>query len=210
MYTLGDKDLRRKGEFRPQIKTILIISEGRETEPNYFRKFKCRNKGVQIKTPRNSRTDPISLIRFAEKKGKEYSIKYENGDRIYCIYDVNGNSDEQLEKAEEIASRKGMNVCLSNPCFELWFLLHYTYYNSFCCCSDLLNKLKTYIPNYEKNMKNMYAVLEEKQCDALDRAKRLAEYHAKSGNRSSIRKTNPLTSVHEVVDYINGINEIPS
>lgn len=206
---LGSRDLRRRGGFRSQIKTILIISEGKKTEPNYFNKFQVRNKGVRIEVPKNCKTDPMSLIKFAKKKSKDYSIDYKNGDRVYCVYDVNGNSDELLENARKKASGEGISIGLSNPCFELWFLLHYTYYTSRCSCNELIDKLKEYMPNYTKNL-DIFDDLVPLQRNALINAKKLVEYHKnqkKAESRVPIRETGPLTSVYEIVEYINSINK---
>jgi hypothetical protein len=109
-----------------------------------------------------------------------------------------------LERAKKLALDEGMNICLSNPCFELWFLLHYTYYTSPCCCNELLAKLKEYIPNYQKNL-NVFDILDLMQKNALANAKKLTERPKDSGRIKSIRENSPMTSVYEIVEYINDI-----
>jgi len=43
----------------------------------------------------------------------------EDGDQIWCVFDRNGNTNEELKKAEAIAKRRGYSIVFSNPAFEL-------------------------------------------------------------------------------------------
>lgn len=70
------------------------------TEPNYLNNFnrELRYSGVRIKTPSVRQTDPIGLVKAAisiiNKKRKDCKISQEEGDEIYCVYDVDENSDD--------------------------------------------------------------------------------------------------------------------
>ena len=88
-------------------------------------------------------------------------------------------------------------MILSNPCFEVWFVLHFdestASYNS---SKDVINKLRTYITCYEKN-KNLFENLQESMNTALSRAEKLRAYHKKNGTILSAQ--NPMTDVDELV-----------
>jgi hypothetical protein len=129
------REQKRRRNIRKDAKLIIIISEGECTEPYYFIKFngELRYSGVRIKTPKVRQTDPISLVKAAiniiNKKRSDCRISQEDGDEIYCVYDVDDNSDEDLNSAKELAEKNGIKIFLSNPCFEIWFLLHFEQVN---------------------------------------------------------------------------------
>lgn len=55
------------------------------------------------------------------------SISYEHGfDKIYCIFDRDKQSftKKQFRTAIELCRKNNFVLCISNPCFELWLLLH--------------------------------------------------------------------------------------
>lgn len=73
------KDFRRKFGQRGQIKNlILIVCEGKQTEPNYFRGFKLTNVDVD-----GAGADPMTVVERAKeivleqhKLGKKTMIKF--------------------------------------------------------------------------------------------------------------------------------------
>jgi hypothetical protein len=200
-FRLGSNNLKRRGNFRNRNKIVLIITNGEKTEPIYFENFKKKNSSIKTEIRKESGSDPITLIKFAIRIKDAYDT-----DRIYCVYDVDSSSDELLRKAKIMADRNSMTACVSNPCFELWFLLHYVNYTSgFSCYEDLKSKLLDYMPDYEKTL-DVYARLQPLQQTAISNAKRLMEYHAEEGNNSSIKKCNPSTQVHELVEYLINIS----
>jgi hypothetical protein len=73
-------------------------------------------------------------------------------DELWCVVDVDQFSD--LEKAAALA-RKGRirtTLIVSNPCFELWLLLHFCNHNSrLDRYADVKPLLCKHMPDYEKN-----------------------------------------------------------
>lgn len=103
----------------------MIITNGEKTEPIYFENFKKKSNFIKIEIRKESGSDPITLVKFASRIKDAY-----DADRIYCIYDVDDSSDDLLNKAKKLATKNGLTSCISNPCFEIWFLFHYENYKS--------------------------------------------------------------------------------
>jgi len=96
------------------------------------------------------------------------------------------------------AAGRYINLAISNPCFELWYLLHFDYTTVYMDPVGSIRRLRRHVCNYEKNKSITYMLLAETE-NAIDRATKLVLYH--KGNLANIpcRAANPLTLVHELV-----------
>ncbi|WP_251862450.1 RloB family protein [Clostridium sp. Marseille-Q2269] len=227
-----DEGVRKKGR-RKVNPTIVIICEGKETEVDYFKKFNSRYTRVDVRVAdKNSigknkakATDPESLVDKALYiKENDYDINPKDGDRVWCIFDVdidyNNNNPveskiQQIERAKKRANNK-IILGISNPCFEFWYLLHFEYttanlknYNS------VIKKLNKYIKDYEKN-KSIYDELKNNIDNAVKRSLKLKEYHESLHRQLPDRfinnyninvrdfiQSNPYTNIGDLVQYID-------
>lgn len=112
-------------ETQESIKSFLIICEGENTEPSYFKSFPVPSKLVKIEGGRNSKN---SLVDYAIEQMK----KEENqGREVWCVYDFDLKPDEKETQLQDFnssitkAEANGIKVAWSNDAFELWFVLHY-------------------------------------------------------------------------------------
>ena len=109
---------------------FVIASEGVVTEPRSFNGIKERWHNPRIYVEILERDDPghsspeqvlKALSRFAE----EYRLR--DGDQLWLVID----RDSQSWKPRMMASiarecqRKTYHLAVSNPCFEIWLLLHF-------------------------------------------------------------------------------------
>lgn len=205
----GKRDKQRKIRERRKL-LLIIIERGNQTERIYFNKFKRRNSIVQIEIPSCKSVEAVKLIEYAITKAKEYAIDFDEGDKVWCVFDVDAKEDLELERATQLADRAGIKIALSNPSFELWFLLHTNYYSTrpFSSNEDLLSELKARLPAYKKTNDSMFNTILPDQQQAIDKAKKLIKYHIKCGNRLCSRESNPCTYVFELVEYINDVTAI--
>jgi hypothetical protein len=114
-------------------------------------------------------------------------------------------TNENMYRACKIAG-KDVIICLSNPSFELWFLLHFTPIVSKLFRSEVIEKLKEFIPDYEKN-KDVYDLLLDKRIEAIKNAKKLIELHKKNGINLISVESNPSTQVCVITEAILKITE---
>ncbi|MCK5581470.1 MAG: RloB domain-containing protein, partial [Candidatus Omnitrophica bacterium] len=117
----------RKRKEREPLSTLYIVCEGKKTEPLYFENYRTRENNVKIKTVTCSSKDAIGIVDFAITKIKRGDFSVEDNDEVVCVFDCDKNEDDALEKAFKKARENKIKICLSNPFFELWFLLHNEY-----------------------------------------------------------------------------------
>jgi len=98
---------RRNSLQRPTKKFILIVCEGKETEPNYFYSLKNIN---QVKEKYNidisggQGSNPEQIVNAAISKNERENNKY---DETWCVLDSEGPSNKQsLKKAISIAKKE--------------------------------------------------------------------------------------------------------
>jgi len=192
----------RTKPFRSPAKIIYLFCEGEKTEPIYFRmlsrKFRdlLRDKySIQIKD--TCHTDPLGIINDA------LQLKIESGDIIWCVFDMNGNTDTSIKEAVQKAGKK-INIALSNPCFELWFILHYDYSTAPLHTKEAISKIKEYIPKYKKNCDviNTLTSVTNSLPTAIKNAKLLESYHITAGNELFSTSSNPSTQVFKILELL--------
>lgn len=217
------RDKRYKRKRNP---VLALICEGSDTEPLYFSNFKNKFINIDIQIVRNSskagkKTDPINIIKKAyEYKSKNNDIlNYKDGDRIWCIFDVdidykNHNSKEskydQIVKTKKLADKRKIDLGISNPCFELWYLLHFEYSTAFLKdYNDVEKRLKRNINSYSKSS-NIYPLLKDNTENAIENANRLRKYYIdldkNLNDPKDIIDCNPYTNIQDLVSYIKSFS----
>ncbi|GGM77989.1 hypothetical protein GCM10011609_12190 [Lentzea pudingi] len=139
-----------------------MVSGGQRTEPDYFKGFaRSRRVPLKVKTKVDS---PENLVRYAKSifTADEY-------DGVWCVVDVD-NFD--IGAARVAAARAEIELVVSEPCFELWLLLHFVDHrahidNGKAACA-LLAK---HVPGYGKGLD--YTIFDEHVELAVERAKSL-------------------------------------
>ncbi|MES0335829.1 MAG: RloB family protein [Candidatus Magnetobacterium sp. LHC-1] len=84
--------------------------------------------------------------------------------------------------------------------FELWYLLHFHYYDTAIDIDSYKKMLSGLLDRkYQKNSRDMYATLKDKQDAAIRNARKLLERY----NPHVPEKDNPSTTVHLLVEELN-------
>lgn len=138
----------------------------------------------------------------------EKDISTKHGDKIFCVFDsdVDESKQERILQAYRKAKRKGIELIMSVPSFELWYLLHYKKTtHRFSSNKELENELKKYINGYEKN-KNVYPIIIDDMDKAITYSKGLKKHHQIDDESTILdMNLNPSTDVYKVIEYINGL-----
>ena len=194
--------LERRKPFKTPKATILIVCEGKKTEPIYFQALR-RDRGI---SPGQMQIDegeggshPKSVVEHA--KFLKGGIEREGliVDIVWCVFDRDDHA--KIEEAFIQARDNQFQIAFSNPCFELWYLLHYQDQRSHIERKQVFSKLKKDLPQYEKSA-NVYQNLSINQSKAISRAKKLRKLHR--DNQDSEMK-NPSTSIDCLVSYLNSL-----
>lgn len=204
------EQIQRNRGIRKTKKRILFEFEGRnKTEEKYFKNFSGRNKLYNIRFAYGNDTDPVHMIKSLITYMKREEINSKIGDKIYCVFDADFdvNKQKDIDMAKKIANENGIELIISNPSFELWYRLHFSYtkkeYNS---NKELIEDLKGFIPEYEKNV-NIYEKIKDKEKDAIENSKKLENEQLQDGKDLINIHCNPYTSVYKIIEYMSNMNE---
>lgn len=182
---------------------ILVFAEGKVTEEGYLRHHHSHNRSAVNVQIHEFRGDPLSLVRHAmeEKKKGERDEKRDRGrahDEVWCVFDVDQHRD--LKHAVSLAREHGIHLAISNPCIELWFLLHFEDQTAFIDRHDA-QRAATGHTGCEKSLSGEALVaLDDNYETAKERARRLARKHEGDGTR--FPDDNPSSGAWRIVDAI--------
>ena len=209
--------IEKRGAKRRKVKPIvLIVTEGSQTEPKYFEHFKTRQNNIDIRVvgSRSSagETDYISLLRKAREYQERNQLSSSTGDSVWVIADADVNynnpkpmaeKNSKLNQARKMADNRGINLLLSSPCFEFWFLLHYQYTTRFIKdYADMRSLLQKYIPAYTKTV-DVYELINDRTKTAVENAKRAEQHHLQSGCMLPFGvDVNPFTDVYKLMEKL--------
>jgi hypothetical protein len=178
------------------LQTFLIVCEGERTEPNYFRAFRVP-ADVRVSIIGEG-YNTLSLVRRAEELAKEQSY-----DQVWCVFDRDAFPPDAFNEALALARRRRFHVAYSNEAFELWYLLHFHYYDTGITRGEYMTHLSNLLGRpYHKNDTQIYSMLLPRQPDAIRHAKHLlAQFYPPNPVRD-----NPSTTVHCLVEELNKFN----
>ncbi len=189
---------------------LLIVCEGKVTEPEYFRGFErwARNNTIEIVIP-NQHGVPLTLVRRAEKlkydaesDAKREDDPFLSFDEVWCAFDVDEHPN--LNDARQLAVARGIELAVSNPCFELWLWLHFRESPGARHRHDLQRMVRDHLPEYDKHLH--FDQVSEGFTDASRRARRLHEDAQAEGEPDR----NPTTSVFRLTESIRRNDSVPS
>lgn len=189
----GASSFRRRVNIREKRKRFLIVCEGKRTEPYYFNAFPTNKEVVSVKIE-GTGYNTVSLITKALdlKTGGDY-------DEVWCVFDKDSFAPQQVNQAIELAEANDIQVAYTNEAFELWYLLHFHFYNTGITRADYCQKLSALLGStYEKNRPDMYEILKDKLDEAISNACRLLDLY--QPRRAAY--DNPSTTVHLLVERL--------
>lgn len=112
---------KRKASQKEPRRIIRVLCEGDVTEPEYLQILAGSNVSLDV---RDSGMTPKPLVDRARdyvrnRRGREGDQDF---DEIWCVFDRDAHEDipGTMQKARDL----GIGVAFSNPCFELWLVLH--------------------------------------------------------------------------------------
>jgi len=144
--------------------------------------------------PRLCRPDAAEQRAESERQAKaehDANLKF---DEVWAMFDV--DEHPKLKEAIELADREGVKVAVSNPCFELWALLHFEDQRGHIERKKLRERLKRHMKGYDKELD--FSKLRDTYEAALTRAKALHEAAKKSGQS----RPNPSTDAYLLTETI--------
>lgn len=122
--------MRERREAFRDARLIVIASEGKDTERIYFKALAKEYTNLRVHVhilERSENEQNNSSPEHVLKQLNDYKSKYDlkADDELWLVVDKDRWTEAMLSHvATECSQEVAMHMALSNPCFELWLLLH--------------------------------------------------------------------------------------
>jgi hypothetical protein len=181
---------------------LLVFVEGARTEEEYivyWHRLHRKRVGVTIADDRGVPKTLVELAVAAKAKGEREERRGRGAawDEVWCVFDT--DSHPNLHEALEMARTHGVRVAVSNPCLELWFLLHFEDQTAYIERREAQSRARSLLKCDKGLSDTALDALGERYEDARVRAKSLDKKHAGDG---SPPRSNPSSEVWKLVDRI--------
>lgn len=194
-------NLRRRPYHQEPKRRFILFCEGKNTEPAYFDAINClyRNSLITVETVGGVGA-PYTIAEKAVEQAKELGLarssrrkrdSFEENDQVWAVFDR--DEHPRFDEAIVLCERHGVYTGRSNPCFELWLVLHEQEYDKHENHHDMQKVLESLRPEYDKDSgkmpdcEEMLARVEE----AEERSERQLQSREQGGNPYG----NPSTTV---------------
>lgn len=122
--------MRERREAFRDVRLIVIASEGKDTERIYFKALakEYTNPRVHVHILERSETEqnnssPEHVLKQLNDYKEQYAL--ESDDELWLVVDKDQWKDKMLSHVATACTQNNcMHIALSNPCIELWLLLH--------------------------------------------------------------------------------------
>lgn len=201
-------NLRRRRYIQEPKRRFILFFEGKKTEPAYFDAIKraYRDTLVEVETnpaigvPYTIAENAVKLARSLglDPRSRRKKDSFEENDQVWAVFDR--DEHPRFDEAVALCERGGVHVGRSNPCFELWLVLHETDHDRAEDRHEMQKILESLRPEYDMSgaktpdCDEMLARVE----DAEERSKRQLENREQGGNPYG----NPSTTVGRLTHAI--------
>ncbi len=174
------------------------VSKGKTIKPTCFIFCEGESEDAYIGLLKRQYRVPVEIT--TKVAGSSISRKYIDKtlklksqhpkDKIFLLYDL-----DVPEITERLKSISGTILLASNPCFELWYILHYDNHATTFNSKECVQKFSKICENYKKGKlsPNLETKLTEGRAAAIIRAKKLTKYE------------NPSTTAYLLIEELEAI-----
>ena len=187
---------------------VLVVCEGKRTEPLYFQALKDYLRLPTLVVKGTGGVDPRTLVDRATELRDDEKRRGDAFDFVYCVFDR--DTHPTFEEASNVARDRRLELARSWPCFEFWLLLHFEFSRKAYArrerqspCDVCIQDLRRHIPNYSKGDGTHQDDLWDRSEAAIARAR-----HALT-NAESTGEPNPSTEVHRLVEHLRTLARPP-
>lgn len=188
---------------------VVIASEDRYAVKQYFDLFKSTSIQFRVLETEDGSSSPEHVMARLDEFMKDHD--FGEGDQFWFVADtdhwINSSHVQNLVEVTRQCRQKGIQVALSNPCFELWLLLHFADFptQDGLSCSQLGEQIRNIVGSYNKTKVFRLPITNESVKDAI---KRSIAHFAESDTIPEKMQTAVHQIIKDLVDQ--GIIKIPS
>lgn len=195
------KPLRRRRPQADERKRFVIYCEGTVTEPMYLKALAAlpETRRVAALDIRGMGFEPRRLVTEARNAQRQDAEAKHRQVEYWCVFDVEAPEPHHgLHDAIQMARDNGIRVAISNPCFELWLILHYAEHSRWLDTQAARSIRRQHDGSSGQGL-DRGAYMQRREV-ATSRARRLAEMHER--DRREAPDDNPSSNVHRLLQAV--------
>jgi hypothetical protein len=204
---MGNERGRRKASpVRDERQRILILCEGKCTEPQYLsslrRKLRVPEQNLKLLCPPEIPNTPREMVEEAKRRKRD---KQESFDQVWCVFDVEAKLTQKcrvgFREAVNSATDAKIGKAISNPCFEIWLCWHKADQTAWISSDAIQGRCKELGLTAGKQIQDVGALVQDWYEVAKNRACSLVQTHERDG-RGRLEEMNPYSGVYLLIDAI--------
>ena len=176
---------------------IVIASEDTYAVADYFKRFRTRRLQFIIIPTEGGQSRPKTLPAWtnSSESSKQNPTTSSGSASTRTIGQIPDTSTRLVQVLQH-CRQAGFRTAISNPCFELWLLLHFEdpKLPPDCKCSEIGRRLSTIAGGYNKTACDRLPINAAMVRDALSRAKAI--------ENGSVIPDTPLTRVYLIIEVL--------
>lgn len=196
------RPLKRPVGIRTPRKTLFVVCEGKRTEPEYLNALK-REPSVRDVAAVDLRIEsgigssvPLTLVSRSSEARRRALDEEGEIDEFWCVFDVEWPTNHpDIPQAVEMARKNEIHLAISNPCFEVWLILHFQAHNRWLNNVDA-RRLRQKLDGAKDKGLDAAAYMKTRGA-ASHRAAKLDEQHARNG--LTFPEDNPSSGMHRLL-----------
>lgn len=200
------KRKQRNAEDRKRRAIVFLIAEGKnKTETLYFKAF-GHDLNRNVRFAPGDYTDPVNMVSTLKNFMADNDFSPELGDKAYCLIDadVDAAKNAQLEKAAGLAEKSNIQIIVSAPSFEYWFICHFTFTGKkYMSNAELLADLEVHVPGYRKSTFHMYELLKPKVSTAIKNAQMIEKKLLADGEKIHTVSFTPSSEAYYIAEELS-------
>lgn len=176
---------------------IVIASEDRYAVKQYFDLFKSTQIQFRVLETEDGKSSPEQVMQRLDAFIKDHD--FGPGDQFWFVADtdhwIESSHIQNLVEVARLCRQKGIQVALSNPCFELWLLLHFAEFpaQDGLSCTELGGLIRSAVGAYKKTKVFNLPISDAGVADAIRRSKT-------NFDENDPIPTKLQTAVHQVIE----------
>lgn len=153
----------------------VIASEDLHAVEQYFAKFQTRRIKFLVLATEDGRSSPDAVMDRLDRYKTEWDVG--DGDQLWVCLDtdhwIEPNHIQNLRIVVQQCKQKGYRLAISNPCFELWLLLHFQDFSATTAatCEQVESQLRQAAGGYDKSRVDRLSILADQVQQAIARAR---------------------------------------
>ena len=194
----------KAGRPRPsvELRRLVVFTEGSKTEVGYINHWASLNRDRVTVAIDRFHGPPRKLVERAARtrRANVHERRRRGGDpnEYWCICDRDQHA--KVDEAVKMAGDNEIEVVLSTPCIELWFVLHFRDQRAHLEAKQAKSASGDLLRCGEALSSEALHELQDRFGEARSRARQLDSWHEANG---SPPRSNPSSDIWRLIDRIN-------